>query len=140
VIFYFNKKGTVEIPRLDHAKFHSKVNERSRVLRERLRIFSNFVQKELNRGNSLEALEYYRTIVIASLVEALRIKYNPAHYDFKMRYIHYELPTEVVKRLENLCFVRGKEDLEEKYFLASEWFDEIVKEVPDSSKDSLRQN
>jgi len=48
--------------------------------------------------------------VIASLVEALRIKYFPAHYDFRMRYIQYELPPEIVKRLEDLCFVSDKKD------------------------------
>jgi predicted nucleotidyltransferase len=140
VIFYFDKTGITETPRLDHEKFDLKVIDRSRVLKERFRMFGKFVQKELNRDNGLEALEYYRTIVITSLVEALRIKYYPVHYDFKMRYIHYELPPKVVKRLENLCFVRGKEDLQEKYSLSSEWFDEIMKEVPDSSKHSLRQN
>ena len=98
------------------------------VLKERFEIFNNFVQKEMNRGNSLEALEYYRTMVIASLVEVLRIKYYSPHYDFRMRYINHELPPEIVKKLENLCFVRGKEELQRKYLEALQWFNRAMVE------------
>ena len=47
--------------------------------------------------------------VFGMLVEALRIKHNPVHYDFKMRYVYYELPPEVVERLVNLHFVKNME-------------------------------
>ena len=133
VIFYFNKIGMVEKPDQDQTAFDKKVEERQRVLKERFRMFGNFVQKEIDRENSLEALEYYRTIVIASLVEALRIKYNPAHYDFKMRYIHYELPPRVVRKLENLCFVRGRKELQRKYLEAVQWFNKLARESNASS-------
>lgn len=89
-------------------------------------MFSNFVQKEIARGNVLEALEYYRSLVIPSLVRALRQKYSPMHYDFRMRYIHYDLPSDVVRRLEKLSFVSGKEDLEMKYPEAIRWFNELT--------------
>ena len=93
---------------------------------ERFRMFSNFVEKEIRRGNSLEALEYYRTIVIPSLIQALRIKHSPMHYDFRMRYVHYDLPKDVVKRLETLCFIRDMKDLEGKNPKAIQWFNELV--------------
>ena len=44
------------------------------------------------------------------------------HYDFRMRYVQYELPKEVVKRLERLCFVSDGEDLQGKYLEARSWF------------------
>ena len=131
-IFYFNKTGLIEAPRFNKHEFDSKMKERSRILKERFSMFNNFVQKEINRGNSLEALEYYRTIVVASLVEALRIKYYPAHYDFRMRYVQYELPFEIVERLGNLCFVNGKEDLQKKYLQALKWFNRIMTETGSS--------
>ncbi|HEV2118540.1 MAG TPA: hypothetical protein VGS11_00295 [Candidatus Bathyarchaeia archaeon] len=133
VVFYFNKIGVIEKPDLDHRAFDKKVEKRHRALRERFGMFGNFVQKEIDRENSLEALEYYRTIVIASLVEALRIKYCPAHYDFKMRYIHYELPPRTVRKLENLCFVRGRDDLQRKYLEAVQWFNKLARESSASS-------
>src|SRR5262245_344144 len=68
-IFYFNKTGIDETPHADKVEFDRKVSERLALVDERFRMFSNFVQKEIARGNSLEALEYYRTIVVPSLVE-----------------------------------------------------------------------
>jgi predicted nucleotidyltransferase len=133
-IFYFNKPGIIETPSLDKHKFESKVEARSRILKERFRMFSGFVQKEINRGNSLEAMEYYRTIVIPSLVESLRMKYHPARYDFKMRYVHYELPPDIVRKLEELCFVRGIKDLQEKYLRALRWFNRTMTEIQGTRK------
>ena len=121
-VFYFNKTGIDEAPPVDKQAFESKMTERLAMLDERLQMFGNFVQKEIERGNSLEALEYYRTIMVPSLVEALRSRYFPMHYDFRMRYVQYELPKDVVKRLERLCFVSEIEDLQRKYLEARSWF------------------
>jgi len=92
-------------------------------------MFNGFVQKEINRGNSLEAIDLYHNLILGILVEALRIKHNPVHYDFKMRYVHYELPPEVVDRLVNLHFVKNMKDLQEKYREAKEWFLKTMSEI-----------
>jgi hypothetical protein len=46
-----------------------------------------------------------------------------------MRYIHYELPSEIIKKLKNLHFVMGEKDLQEKYDEASEWFQKTMSEI-----------
>jgi len=75
--------------------------------------------------------------VFGMLVEALRIKHNPMHYDFKMRYVHYELPPEVVERLVNLHFVKNMEDLQEKYREAKEWFLKTMSEIDGKQIENL---
>lgn len=125
-VFYFNKSGLNQAPALDRQAFETKQMETLGSLRDRFRMFNDYVQKEIERGNSLEALEYYRTIIIPSLVEFLRAKYNPTHYDFRMRYVHYELPATVIKRLEDLCFVNGLEDLQRRYREALHWLNELT--------------
>ncbi|MCJ7431593.1 hypothetical protein MUO83_10340 [Candidatus Bathyarchaeota archaeon] len=92
-------------------------------------MFNNFVQKEINRGNSLEALDLYYGLTLATLVEALRIKHKPIHYDFKMRYVHYELPPDTIKKLERLYFVKDPKDLQEKYHEATKWFRETISNI-----------
>src|SRR5207247_1844575 len=84
-------------------------------LRERMELSGPFVEKELLRGHRLEALEFYRALVVPSLVAALRMRYVPRHYDFRMRYVYRELPPDVVRRLEGLAFVTDPEDLATKY-------------------------
>ena len=54
------------------------------------------------------------------------MQYHPIHYDFGTRYIHYELPADVVKRLVDLHFVGGQNDLSGKVRKAERWFRETI--------------
>lgn len=63
------------------------------------------------------------------MVEALRIRHNPVHYNFKMHYIHYELPPKTIMKLENLCFVKDEKDLQEKCHEATKWIHRILSEI-----------
>ena len=125
-IFYFNKKRIDETPTVDRRAFEKKSKDDVEAIRERFQMFSNFVQKEIKRGNGLEGLEWYRTIIIPSLIQVLRAKHTPMHYNFRMRYIDYELPRSVVRKLEDLCFVSGLKDLESKNARAIRWFNDLL--------------
>lgn len=128
-VFYFNKSNKVKPPQFDRDAFAKKLGGRLEMLRTRFDIFNNLVQKEINRGNLLEAIEWYNVFTLASLVEALRIKHKPLHHDFRMRYVYYELPAETVKKLEHLYFIKDKEDLQEKYGEATRWFKKTMLEI-----------
>ncbi len=39
------------------------------------------------------------------------MQYHPIHYDFGTRYVHYELPADVVQRLVDLHFVGDRCEL-----------------------------
>lgn len=129
VVFYFNKKNRIKIPKLDKEAFNKKLFERLERLKLRFEFFNNFVQKEINRGSYLEALDLYQNLTLGTLVEALRIKHNPFHYNFKMRYVHYELPLETIKKLVQLYFVKDEKDLQEKYCEASKWLNDVLSEI-----------
>src|SRR6266550_336559 len=129
VVFLFNKGDSIKSPPLDREAFVRGIHDHRRRLRERIELFGPFVEKELLRGHTLEALEFYRALVVPSLVGALRMRYGPRHYDFRMRYVHRELPPEVVRRLEGLAFVTDPEDLATKYRHARAWFDKAIEEV-----------
>lgn len=129
VVFYFNKSAKVKPSSLDKDALLQKLRNRLERLKTRIELFNNFVQKEINRGNVLEAIDNYRIITLATLVEVLRIKYNPLHHEFRMRYIHYELPPNIVSRLGQLCFVVDEKDLQAKYDEATEWLRKIMSEL-----------
>lgn len=124
--FAFNKGGTVQVPHLDTDGFVRKLLDRRDRLALRMTLFGPFVTKELHRRNALGSLEAYQRIVLDSLLQVLRMRYSPAHYGFGVRYVPYELPPDVVRRLEDLSFVRSLEDLPEKSRRALEWFQESV--------------
>ena len=139
-VFYFNKSGAVRCPPLDRGALVSRLHARLDRLQARFDMFNNFVQKEINRGNYLEAIDLYSMLTLATVVEALRIKHNPFHYDFKMRYIHYELPSKVLERLQHLYFVRDEKDLKEKYNEAAKWFKEIMSDIDKKEINKLVKN
>src|SRR5438309_7345127 len=95
-VFLFNKQDSVKVPPLDSEAFTRGLLERRRRLRERMELFGPFVQKEILRGNKLEALEFYRAIVIQSLVEEVRLRYGPRPSDFGIRYGSGEVQPSVV--------------------------------------------
>jgi hypothetical protein len=128
-IFYFNKSAKVKPPPLDKDVYARKLQERLERLKARFAMFNSFVQKEINRGNHLEALDFYYAYTIATLVAALRIRYNPFHHNFRMHYIHHELPSEIIMKLEHLCFVRDEKDLQKKYNEATCWLREIMSQI-----------
>ena len=127
-VFYFSKSDRIRVPALNRDSLNSNLLERFARLRDKFAMFNIFVQKEINRGNYIEALSLYHSLTIGSIVDALRIKYSPFHHDFKTHYIRYELPKEIIEKLENLYFVRDKRDLQKKYREATEWFRKMVAE------------
>lgn len=128
-VFYFNKPPEINPTPIDKDRFNAKIHERLQRLHARFEMFNIFVQKEINRANSLEAIDLYYNITLASLVEALRSRHNPFHFDFKMRYVHYELPEAIVDKLKDLYFVKNMDDLQRKYRKASQWFLETMLQI-----------
>ena len=128
-IFHFNKNGAVEVPALDPEKHLAAIKIALERSRRKCEMFAPFVEKEMLRGDHLRALGLYQRMVLAALVEALRIQHKPEHYDFGVSYTRYHLPEDIVRRLKDLYFVSGDDDLAEKYKRALAWYDQACREV-----------
>jgi hypothetical protein len=124
--FIFNKGDSVKITDADEAAFMAQVDARLRRLAARHRFFNNFVEKEISRGNWLEAMDCYQNITLSTLVELLRIRHFPYHHQFKMRYVHRELPPDTIRRLQPLFFIKDPSDLEAKHAEATSWIEQIL--------------
>lgn len=128
-IVYFDKTGVTRVPPLDREQFDRKLQERLTTLKGQTEMFHVFVEKEMNRGNLIEAIADYRAYVVGPLLEVLRMKHAPLHYPFRTRYVHYEVPQDVVKRIQDLLFVRDGKDLRRKYEEALQYFRQVAAEV-----------
>lgn len=73
-VFLFNKGDAVKAPSLDAEEVVSKLLERRDKLVVGMELFGPFVLKEIRRRNWLEALDFYRALVIDALVQILRMK------------------------------------------------------------------
>jgi len=128
-VFYFNKDNAVKCASLDRQRLEEAMKARLPHIQKRFDMFECFVAKEINRGNWIEALDLYYRLTLDCLVEALRIRHKPAHYDFKTRYIHYDLPGEIVAKLQDLYFIKDSQDLRQKHQRARRWFAETVEQI-----------
>ncbi len=126
---YFDKSGVVKDDFADTGSFLSRIEARLQELKTNFELFQVLTLKELNRGNSIEALVFYLSSTYRPLVEVLRIKYCPLHYNFYSRYIHYELPPDVVERLSRLAFSGSPEDIRKNRAEAEAWFWKTVESI-----------
>ncbi|MFH1313752.1 MAG: nucleotidyltransferase domain-containing protein [Candidatus Eisenbacteria bacterium] len=128
-LFHFNKANLLTCPALDREKLSGKLRDRVRQIQKRLETFGCFVEKELNRHNDIEALDLYHRLILGSLVEVLRIKHKPVRHDFKTRYVHYDLPPDLVARLADLYFVKDADDIRSKSGIARTWLEEVMSNI-----------
>jgi hypothetical protein len=92
-------------------------------------LFQILPLKELERKNWIEALNFYMSFTLRPLIELLRIKYQPARYNFFTRYIQYEFPPDIVDELHELFFIADEQDLKSKLTKAQRWFERELAEV-----------
>jgi len=128
-VFILERGRRVRESRWDRRAFVRSMRVRLERLKARHAMFGCFVDKELDRGNSIEALSHYQRLLLDTLLEVLRMRYWPEHHGFGVRYVHQELPAPVVRRFERLAFVKDEADLRRKTRAATRWLEAAMKEV-----------
>ena len=123
---HFNKNEALVDEHIDPEDFAGRIRKRLEQLPVTFDLFQSTVTKELNRGNAVEALQFYHGMTLRPLVEVLRMRYAPARFTFHTRYFYYDLPEDVVSRLEPLFFVADLDDLKSKHIAAVNWFGEEI--------------
>jgi hypothetical protein len=121
-----DKDGIISDDSESTEKFAKRIEGRLEAIKTTMKLFQVEVLKELERGNDLEALAFYNGMTVRPLVEALRIKHCPQRFNFHTRYVYYDLPPKVFRRLEKLLFVKDAKELAKARADAERWFWEIL--------------
>jgi hypothetical protein len=124
-IVKFDKKGQIVEKKLEPEAHATAIMKRLDLLKNLFEIFYIMPMKETNRKNHVEAMLFYLGQTYRPLVEVLRMKHCPQRYNYATRYVYYDLPPKVVKRLESLTFFRP-EDMEAKVEEVRKWFWEVA--------------
>ena len=122
-------RENIRLPHADRLELIRLLEAMVENLRIRFMLFSPFLEREIRRGNLIDALEAYRRVFLDILVALLRIRYCPTHHDFGVTHIHYELPASVVQRLERLYLAKGLEDLRIKSEEVRSWIFDLLSEI-----------
>ncbi|MDD5529336.1 MAG: hypothetical protein PHX21_04825 [bacterium] len=130
-LVHFDKNNIIECKPIKPEDFNKQIKTYLNALKIKFDLFNDvFFLKEINRKNYIEALDFYMNFMLNSLVTVLRVKYAPFHYSFRSKYIYYDLPESIVKKLEKLYFVKDVKDLKTKHKIVRKWFYSAVKDLP----------
>lgn len=129
VFVHFDKKNITDIKPINNEIFNKNLKTRVETLDKLFNIYQFLIEKEINRNNHIEALAFYQNFTLNPLVEVLRMKYNPYRYNFKSRYVYYDLPKNVVKKLEEFYFILDTKDLALKHKEAIKLFNDTVNDL-----------
>ncbi|MCA9285138.1 MAG: hypothetical protein KDA22_08000 [Phycisphaerales bacterium] len=99
----FDRAGLARPEPLDRAAHAARVRERLEAIGPRFRMTQHLVRKAVWRGDALEAGDRYLAFTLRPLVELLRIKHCPDRFDFGLRYLRDDLPTDAWREIEPLA-------------------------------------
>jgi hypothetical protein len=128
-VFLFNKGNALEPPEFDARAHVDRMRARLERLKARHEMFWCFFEKEVSRGNTIEAVYHYQRILLDTLLEVQKMRESPVHFDFGFRYVHRELPAHVLRRLERLYFVKDERELRTKARRAEQWLRETMEAI-----------
>lgn len=107
----------------------ARLRDRVASLRVTFDMYQILTLKELNRGNTLEALAFYGGYTLRPLVKVLRMQYDPTRHNFHTRYVYYNLPADVVWKLELLFPAVNTDDIRAKRAQAEARFYETLDQI-----------
>jgi len=129
-IVHFDRNNTTKVAPTDEQARRRELRHRLESLRITFPLFQSLVLKELNRGNSIEAIAFYHAFTLRPLVELLRMRHCPARYQFHTRYVQYDLPRDVVHRLASFFFIQDAAELTRRQREAEHWGKELLAVLP----------
>jgi hypothetical protein len=125
-VIHFDKEGLLGEEHIDREGMLTQIGKRLAQMEATFELFQPLVLKELNRGNDIEAVQYYHGMTLRPLIELLRINHAPARYTFHTRYVYYDLPADVIARLAPLFFPVDGDELRRAHADAGAWFAELL--------------
>ncbi len=129
ILVLFDKCDVAKVTPINKVEFARTLKTRIKNVESLFNMYQILIEKELNRHNYIEAISFYQSFSLGLLLEMLRIKYKPYRYNFKTRYVYYDFPEDVVKRLHNFYFIKDGKELREKHEETIKWFNEIMDEL-----------
>jgi hypothetical protein len=122
----FDRDGfTADVPG-DPAAWRERIRARLADVKLRFDLMQAIPIKSARRGDVAAAVVFYQSFTLRPLVEVLRMRHDPWRFDFDVRYLRYDLPDEVRRRVDALWLVGDLDDLLAKRADAEAWFREVV--------------
>ena len=113
-LIYFDQTGRVGKEHIDLSELQQVINSRLERAGKVCRMFHRFVDKEIARQREPDAFDMYYGMILRTLVELLRIKYDPARWSFGSRYLSSVLPVKLYSEVKTYFYITDLADLAAK--------------------------
>jgi hypothetical protein len=123
----FDRDGFTAPVAPDPAAWRARLRARVAALTERFELSQTHAVKAALRGEVAEAVTFYQSFTLRPLVEMLRIRHDPWRHDFDVRYLRFDLPPDVARRVAAFWIVRDLDDLLAKRAEAEAWFRDLAR-------------
>ncbi|MFZ1323295.1 MAG: hypothetical protein WAT71_17200 [Ignavibacteria bacterium] len=120
IVIHYDKYEYMKDQTFDKDSFQKKINEFEIKSKSVFEFFLYQTEKEIIRGRYIDAFAYYFDLTLKPLIRSLRVKYNPVHYNFELRYLDDEFPENITKEIESLLSITDIDDLKVKLKMAEE--------------------
>jgi hypothetical protein len=127
-IVFFDKTGRLGREHIDRKELEKQLPQRLERIRKLSRLFHCFIDKEILRRREIDAFDLYYNLILRSLVELLRIKYDPERWSWGLRYLNSVLPPKLYDEVRNLSYVQDLQDLQLKKDRAMQLLNSLLHE------------
>lgn len=125
----YDKEGIIKPKDLSEDELVEKSRARIERMEKYQELRQTSLERELNRGNYLESIEKYHGLILDTLITALRLQYCPAKSEYQLKHISRDLPSEVVKEIEDLYKVSSVEEIRDKLRKANELLEQTISQL-----------
>ncbi|HMS64367.1 MAG TPA: hypothetical protein PKD83_03835 [Ignavibacteria bacterium] len=122
LVIHYDKYDYIKKQKFNLNEYQDKIKTFGKRSKAVFEFFQYQTEKEIMRGHYIDALAYYFDLTLKPLIRLLRIKFNPMHYNFELRYLYDEFPGNIVKEIETLMEIKGLDDLKLKQKIAVELY------------------
>lgn len=133
----FDPSGLLAPVPMDRAAHQVRIAARIADLRQRFPLFQTLVERNLARGQAVDALHFYMNLTLRPLIDLLRIAYCPDRFDFGARYLKFDLPPQIAAEVERLSYVPDTEGLRQRLSDAARLFESTLAQI-DASGTGVR--
>lgn len=125
-IVHFDKTGLIKAKSVDTESLNVKQKQRLEELEASFPVYFTTVMKELDREHPIDSFHFYYAGMLRPLVEVLGMLHRSSRYDFGLRYLHKDFPSELQETIKSFLYPIDEKSLKESAIKTEKLFRETL--------------
>ena len=113
-VVHFDRSNRIQVKGASAEEFAIRHRKKYEELVGVIPVYRALVAKELDRGNTVDALAFFHGGIVRPVVQLLGILHRPFRFDFGLRYLRRDLPAAEYNKIERMMYVSTANDLRDR--------------------------